>query len=52
MRSLRNKFEDLQILAAKDDYDIIGVTESWLSIKNRDFIEEYKLPGFTIFNSD
>ncbi len=28
-RSLRNKFEDLQILAATDDYDIVGVTESW-----------------------
>ncbi len=37
-RSLRNKFEDLQILAATDDYDIIGVTESWLSTEGRDFI--------------
>ncbi len=47
-RSLRNKFEDLQILAATDDYDIIELTESWLSKEKRDFIAEYKLPGFTI----
>ena len=32
-----------------DNYDIIGVTETWLNTKNRDFIAEYNLPGFTIF---
>ncbi len=42
-RSLRNKFEDLQVLAVTDDYDIIRVTESWLNTENRDFIAEYQL---------
>ena len=51
-RSLRNKFEDLQVLASTHDYDIIGVTESWLNTENRDFIAEYKLPGFSIFSCE
>ena len=51
-RSLRNKFEDLQVLAATDNYDIIGVTESWLNTENRDFLAEYKLPGFTILSCE
>ena len=51
-RSLRNKFEDLEALAAMDQYDIIGVTESWLDTSNRDFIAEYNLPGYTIFSCE
>ena len=51
-RSLRNKFEDLESLAAMDQYDIIGVTESWLDTSNRDFIAEYNLPNYTIFSSE
>ncbi len=34
-RSLRNKFQDLQVLPPTDNYDIIGVTESWLSTKKK-----------------
>ena len=51
-RSLRNKFNDLEIHALVDDYDIIGITESWLDIDARDFLAEYNLPNFTIFNCD
>ena len=32
-----------------ENYDIIGVTETWLNTENRDFLAEYKLPGYTIF---
>ena len=51
-RSLRNKFEDLEVLAAMEKYHIIGVTESWLDTSNRDFIAEYNLPGYTIFSCE
>jgi len=33
-----------------DYYHIIGVTESWLQMSNRDFIAEFKLPGYAIFS--
>ena len=32
-----------------ENYDIIGVTESWLNTENRDFLAEYNLPGYSIF---
>ena len=32
-----------------ENYDVIGVTETWLNTENRDFLAEYKLPGYTIF---
>ena len=40
------------MLAATDHFHVIGVTESWLNTENRDFIGEYILPGFTIFNCE
>ena len=51
-RSLRNKFEDLEAIAAMDKYHIIGVTESWLDTSNRDFIAEYSIPAYTIFSCE
>lgn len=32
-----------------ENYDVIGVTETWLNTENRDFLAEYKLPGYAIF---
>ena len=32
-----------------ENYDVIGITETWLNLENRDFLAEYKLPGYTIF---
>ncbi len=29
-RSIRNQFNDLEVLTASEDYNIIGITESWL----------------------
>ena len=51
-RSLRNKFSDLEALAAVDDYDIIGITETWLNTDRRDYLAEYSLPGYTMFNCE
>ena len=48
-RSLRNKFSDLEELAFTEKYDIIGVTESWLNLQNRDFLAEYNIPGYVTF---
>ena len=48
-RSLRNKFSELEELAFSENYDIIGITESWLNTEVRDFLAEYKIPGYTMF---
>ena len=51
-RSIRNKFEDLETLAAANDYHIIGVSESWLDTENRDYLAEYHLPGYSLFSCE
>lgn len=48
-RSIRNKFADIEEAILSENYDIIGITETWLSIENRDFLAEYKIPGYIIF---
>ena len=35
--------------ALTGDYDIIAVTESWLNLEVRDYLAEYNIPGYTIF---
>ena len=49
-RSLRNKFSDLEEIAFTENFDIIGVTESWLNVEVRDYLAEYKIPGYTMFD--
>ena len=49
-RSLRNKFSDLEEIAFTENYDVIGVTESWLNIEVRDYLAEYKIPGYITFD--
>ena len=39
----------MEEIAFTDNYDIIGITETWLNTANRDFLAEYKLPGYTMF---
>ena len=46
---MRNKFSDLEEIAFTGHYDIIGVTESWLNLEVRDYLAEYNIPGYTIF---
>ena len=42
-RSLRNKFHDLAAIAFLENFDIIGVTESWVNTEKRDFLAEYNI---------
>jgi hypothetical protein len=51
-RSIRNKFKELQALVKINNWDVIGITESWLKLKDKDFIGEYNLEGYKIFNKD
>jgi len=51
-RSLRNKFTDLEALAAMGEYHVIGVTESWLNTECRDFLAEFQLPGYVLFSCE
>ena len=39
-RSLRNKFHNLAAIAFLENFDIIGVTESWINTEKRDFLAE------------
>ncbi|MCP4268390.1 MAG: hypothetical protein GY777_22910, partial [Candidatus Brocadiaceae bacterium] len=49
---MRNKFSDLEALALFENYDIIGVTESWINTEERDFLAEFAIPGYCLFNSE
>lgn len=51
-RSLRNKFQDLAALNFLEDFDIIGVTESWINTENRDFLAEYNINGYSLFSGE
>ena len=49
-RSLRNKFTELSSLVASQNFDIICITESWVSESvNRDFLSEYELNGYNAY---
>ena len=50
--SFRNKFSDLEALATSEDFHIIAVSESWINTENRDFLEEYSLPSYSIFSCE
>ena len=52
VRSLRNKFSDLEALATSKDFHIIAVSESWINTKNRDILAEYNLPSYSIFSCE
>ena len=49
-RSVRNKFQELRALAVLHDFDIICITESWVSEKfNKDLLSEYELQGYKYY---
>ena len=31
-----------------ENFDVIGITETWINTENRDFLAEYQIPGYTI----
>ena len=49
-RSIRNKFSELEALAASEEYHVIGVTESWINMQDGDFSAEFRLPGYSMFS--
>ena len=51
-RILKNKFSDLEALAASDDFHIIGVSELWINTENRDFLVEYNLSDYSMFSCE
>ena len=49
-RSLRNKFRELTNVVAVHEFDIVSITESWVSENfNKDLLTEYELPGYINF---
>ena len=49
-RSLRNKFTELVSIVITHEFDIICITESWVSENfNRDLLIEYEIPGYKKF---
>ncbi len=41
----------MEELVATEKFDI-AMTESWLNTKDKDFLAEYNLPGYSIFSCD
>ena len=50
-RSIVKKFAELIALNEKENFDVIGITESWINC-NKHLLSEFALPGYTVFNKD
>ena len=46
------KFHDLAAIAFLENYDIIGVTESWVNTEKSDFLAEYNIQGYSLFSCE
>jgi hypothetical protein len=51
-RSIRNKMDEFHCLIATENFDIVGVTESWIHCDGPDFEGEFDLPGYAMFHKD
>ncbi len=51
-RSIRNKFGELQVLVTVKSWDIIAITETWIHSQHRDFIGEFRLNCYCLFNNN
>ena len=51
-QSIRNKMTHFRAMLASEELDIIGITETWINEKTRDFIGEYDIPGYKLFKKD
>jgi hypothetical protein len=51
-RSIRNKFRECAATIIDYNIDIAAISETWLKTIDRDFIGEYAIPGYKIFNRD
>lgn len=48
-RSIKNKFSELEAIMISEGYDIVGITETWLSEEDGD---EYNIEGYKLFRKD
>ncbi len=51
-RSITNKFRELQALVKVKSWNITGITETWIHSQDRDFIGEFNINGYYLFNKD
>ena len=51
-RSIRNKTIQFRAMIASENLDIIGITETWIQEKTKDFIGEHEIPGYKLFKKD
>ncbi len=51
-RSIKNKFRELQALVTVNPWDIIAIIETSIHSQDRDFIGEFRLNGYCLFNKD
>ena len=49
---MRNKFHYLAAIAFLENFDIIGVTESWVNTEKRDFLAKYNIQGYSLFSCE
>jgi hypothetical protein len=53
VRSIRNKFIDIQAEIVENKYDIVALTESWLnSDDGSDYLNEYRINGYTLLSKE
>lgn len=50
MRSLNSGFEEMSALTTDFDFDVLGVTETWLSPTTPS--DHYEIPGYTLLRAD
>lgn len=48
-RSIKNKFQELETVVISGGYDLVGITETWLSEEDGD---EYNIEGYKLFRRD
>ena len=51
-RSVINKIDTLRAVACTEEFDIIGITETWLEISGKHFLPEVEIDGYTLFHKD
>ena len=51
-RSIMNKIDAVRGIACTEDLDIIGITETWLDTKDKHFLPEVEIDGYTLFHKD
>ena len=47
-----NKIDAVRGIACTEDLDIIGITETWLDTKDKHFLPEVEIDGYTLYHKD